>query len=411
MAGSSEVPGSSEVAGSTGLRAPLAVLAALFLIGLIVRPSLIAVGPLLPAIQGDLEMSFRDAGLLGTLPILCLGLFAPFGPRLAARLGPRNAMAACIAITVVFSLLRAVAPSAWLVIALSLGIGLGMGMAGSTLPIIVRLRAPAAPGLATGVYAFGIVVSGSASAGLAVPLAGPELDWRRSLLIIGLACAPPLVGWLRLLAPDKGHERITTGPRSLPWRHPVAWGLVAAFGLQALLYFAAVTWLPSLYVERGWSPEAAGSVVSLLNFVGIGGTVLAPLVADRYGTRRSQLLATSIAVLAGCLGVALVPDAAYLWAVVLGVSLGAIFPLALILPVDVADRPGEIGAAAALMLLGGYCVAAVGPVLLGMARDATGDFAASMWLLVALAVAQVGSAWVLSPDRLRRGIRPLAGTG
>src|SRR5688572_8376390 len=145
------------MASPPALRTPLAVLAALLLIGLVVRPALIAVGPLLPAIQGDLDISFRDAGLLGTLPILCLGLFAPFGPRLAARLGPRNAMAVCITLTIVFSLLRAVAPTAWLVIGLSLGIGLGIGMAGSILPIIVRLRAPASPGLATGVYAFGIV--------------------------------------------------------------------------------------------------------------------------------------------------------------------------------------------------------------------------------------------------------------
>jgi CP family cyanate transporter-like MFS transporter len=392
---------------STALRTPLAVLAALFLIGLVVRPALIAVGPLLPAIQADLEISFRDAGLIGTLPILCLGLFAPFGPRLAARLGPRNAMATCIALTVGFSLLRALAPTAWLVIALSLGIGIGIGMAGSILPIIVRLRSPHAPGLATGVYAFGIVVSGSASAGLAVPLAGPEGDWRRALVIIALACIPVLVGWLLLLGPDKSHERISTGPRSLPWRQPIAWALVAAFGLQALLYFASITWLPSLYVERGWSHEAAASVVSLLNFVGIGGTVLAPIVADRFGTRQSQLLTTAIAILAGCVGVAIVPDAAYLWAVVLGVSLGAVFPLVLILPVDVADRPGEIGAAAALMLLGGYSLAALGPVVLGIARDATGNFGASMWLLVALAAGLVAAAWTLSPHRLRRGIRPL----
>jgi CP family cyanate transporter-like MFS transporter len=396
------------VANPGAVRTPVAVLAALFLLGLIVRPAIIAVGPLLPAIQADLAMSFGDAGLLGTLPILCLGLFAPVGPRLAALLGPRNAIATCIAITILFSLLRAIAPSAWLVIGLSLGIGIGMGMAGSILPIVVRLRSPDWPGLATGLYAFGIVVSGSTSAGLAVPLAGPELDWRRSLAIIALACVPPLIGWLLLLGADKSHERITTGPRSLPWRQPIAWALVAVFGLQALLYFAAITWLPSLYVERGWSHEAAGSIVSLLNFVGIGGTVVAPLVADRVGTRRSQLVATAVAILAGCLGVALVPDAAYLWAVVLGVSLGAVFPLVLILPVDVADRPGEIGASAALMLLGGYCIAAAGPVLLGIVRDATGNFAASLWLLVALAAVFVASCWALSPDRLRRGIRPLA---
>jgi cyanate permease len=79
----------------------------------------------------------------------------------------------------------------------------------------------------------------------------------------------------------------------------------------------------------------------------------------------------------------------------------------LTLPVDVADRPGEIGAAASLMLLGGYSLAAVGPVLLGVARDATGDFAASVWLLVAMAVVLVAAAWTLSPERLRRGLRPV----
>src|SRR5688572_4093826 len=115
------------MASPPALRTPLAVLAALLLIGLVLRPAIIAVGPLLPAIQADLEISFRDAGLLGTLPILCFGLFAPLGPRLAARLGPRNAMAACLSMMIVFSLIRAVAPSAWLVIALSLGIGIGIG--------------------------------------------------------------------------------------------------------------------------------------------------------------------------------------------------------------------------------------------------------------------------------------------
>jgi CP family cyanate transporter-like MFS transporter len=318
-------------------------------------------------------------------------------------------MALCVAVTILFSLLRAAAPSAFLVIALSLGIGIGIGVAGSILPIVVRLRAPDTPGLATGVYAAGIVVSGSAAAVLAVPLAGPELDWRRSLAIIALACVPPLVGWLRLLGPDLHHQRITTGTRTLPWRQPIAWALVVAFGIQASLYFGAATWLPSLYVERGWSAEEAGSVVGLLNVVGIGGTVAAPLAADRIGTRRSQLLATAIAALVGFIGVAVAPDLAYLWAVVLGISLGAVFPLVLTLPVDVADRPGEIGAAASLMLLGGYSLAAVGPVLLGVARDATGNFAASVWLLVAMAAVLVAAAWTLSPERLRRGLRPVIG--
>jgi len=76
----------------------------------------------------------------------------------------------------------------------------------------------------------------------------------------------------------------------------------------------------------------------------------------------------------------------------------------LTLPVDVADRPADIGAAAALMLLVGYALSSLSPVVLGVVRDATGDFAASMWLLVVLAAALVAAVWTLSPARLRGGV-------
>ncbi len=61
---------------------------------------------------------------------------------------------------------------------------------------------------------------------------------------------------------------------------------------------------------------------------------------------------------------------------------------------------------AALMLLGGYLISGTGPVLLGLVRDATGDFGASMLLLVALNIVLVLACLALSPSRLRRGVQP-----
>jgi CP family cyanate transporter-like MFS transporter len=108
--------------------------------------------------------------------------------------------------------------------------------------------------------------------------------------------------------------------------------------------------------------------------------------------------------LLGFLGVVLVPDAAWLWAVLIGFGLGAIFPLCLTLPVDMARSPALVGALAALMLLGGYLISGIGPVLLGSVRDATGNFGASLWLLIGLAGALVGICLALTPDRLRHGV-------
>jgi CP family cyanate transporter-like MFS transporter len=116
-------------------------------------------------------------------------------------------------------------------------------------------------------------------------------------------------------------------------------------------------------------------------------------------------VASSSAALIALIGIALVPDPAYLWVTLLGLALGMIFPLVLTLPIDVTDDPRTVGAVAALMLLGGYILSSLGPLVLGAARDVTGDFTASLWLLVVGAVTLVAGCLLLSPARLRRGIR------
>jgi CP family cyanate transporter-like MFS transporter len=107
----------------------------------------------------------------------------------------------------------------------------------------------------------------------------------------------------------------------------------------------------------------------------------------------------------GTAGVAIAPDLAFGWIVILGLALGAVFPLLLNLPVDIGDDPGHAGSVAALMLLGGYILSSTGPVALGIARDLTGNFGASLWLLVGIAVVLGLLSALLSPARLRRGVR------
>jgi CP family cyanate transporter-like MFS transporter len=76
------------------------------------------------------------------------------------------------------------------------------------------------------------------------------------------------------------------------------------------------------------------------------------------------------------------------------------FPMILTLPLDLAHRPADVGAFAALMLGGGYVLAAIAPLVLGAVRDETGSFAASLWMLVALAAALVLTALAFSRERL-----------
>lgn len=389
-------------AGAPGL--PIAVIAGLFLASLALRPQLLAIGPLLPLIRDDLDLSASVAGLLTAIPVLCMGIFAPIGPHVAARLGPQRAFAAFLAAIIVFGIVRSQAGDPILVLAATFGIGVGIGMAGAVPAMIVSARLPGRPALGTGAYAGGIVAGSTLAAGLAVPLALGG-DWRTSLFSLSAASVLALLAWLVLVPADPPHTAASRPPaRALPWRNATAWLLVLVFGLQSILYYGIVSWLPNAFVERGWTVADAASLVALFNGVGLATTVGVPLVADRLGRRRPQLLVSSSVALVSLVGVIVLPDAAHLFVAVLGLTLGIVFPLSLTLPLDVADDPARVGSVAALMLFGGYILSALGPFGLGVARDLSGDFEASLWLLVATDVCLIGSVALLAPGRIRRGI-------
>jgi len=388
--------------GASSAAVPVAVVAGLFIASLAMRPQILAIGPLLPFIRDDLGLPAGVAGLLTTIPVLCMGLFAPVGPRLAARFGAGRAFVLCLSTIVGFGLLRAFAPGVPLVLAATLGIGIGIGSAGAIPSMIVSRRLPTRPAMGTGAYAGGIVAGSTLASGLAVPLAVDE-DWRRALVIISIASIGSIVAWIALVG--LGGRPGARHARRLPWRSGTAWLLIVVFGLQSVLFYGIVSWLPNVMVERGWEPAQAGALIAVFNGIGLLTTVGVPLIADHLGPRRGQLIASAATSVVGLAGVATAPDLAFLWVTILGLSLGAIFPLVLTLPLDVADDPARVGSVAAMMLLGGYILSSFGPVVLGAARDLTGNFAASEWILVVVAIVEVVACVPLSPSRLRRGIQ------
>ncbi len=382
---------------------PLTVVAGLFLASIALRPQLLAIGPLLPFIREDLGIPASVAGLITTIPVLCMGIFAPVGPRVAARLGPRLAFASCLALIGGFGLIRATVPSVELLLLATFGIGVGIGIAGAVPSMVVSQRMPSHRAMGTGAYAGGIVAGSAISAVIAVPLA-IDGDWQRALAIVSLASFGPLVAWLLLVRRD-GHDRpVEARAVRLPWGSRTAWLLVVVFGLQSLLFYGVVAWLPNALVERGWSPAETGILIGIFNAVGLITTLGVPLVADRLGSRRSQLLLAAVAGTVAFLGINLAPTLTVAWVVLLGLALGAIFPLVLTLPLDVADEPSQVGAVAAMMLFGGYILSSLGPFVLGAVRDASGGFGASLWLLAAMSVVFVACCLPLSGARLHRGV-------
>jgi MFS transporter, CP family, cyanate transporter len=385
----------------------VALLAALFLGALALRPQLVGVGPLLPEIDDDLEVSHAVAGLLGTIPVLCMGLFAPPAAYVAARLGTRTAIGACLAAIAAFGLIRAAAPGAALVLALTFPIGVGMGLAGALMPVAVKERFAHRPAFASGVYTTGINMGSALSSALAVPIAAAWGGWRAALAVFSACTILFFAAWLLLTPPARERSlrrravsRSAAAPPRLPWGRRVVWALAAVFALQSIVYYGLVSWMPDSFQERGWSDATAGALLAVMSVAALPAGLLVPYLADRGGSRRQWLALSAGALLVGTVGIAAVPDGGWAWATLAGLGIGATFPLTMTLPLDVAHEPAETGAVVGLMLGAGYSITAVGPLALGAVRDLTGSFSTSLWVLVAVAAAFVASVLPLSPRRL-----------
>jgi CP family cyanate transporter-like MFS transporter len=154
---------------------------------------------------------------------------------------------------------------------------------------------------------------------------------------------------------------------------------------MSVIYYGLVAWLPGVFVERGWDDASAGGLLVALSVAQVPAGLVVASLADGV-SRRRLLLATAIVTAAGTLGLATLPDGAWVCAVLVGVGIGALFPLVLTMPLDLASEPAEAGAIAGVVLGAGYSVAASAPVGLGAVRDLTGSFAGALWTLVGAAV-------------------------
>jgi MFS transporter, CP family, cyanate transporter len=330
-----------------------------------------------------------------------MGLFAPPAAFLSQRLGSRHALAAALAFVGVFGIVRLFVPGAAGLILLTIPVGIGMGLGNALLPVGVKERFADRPVFATGVYAAGINVGATMSSAAAVPLEHALGSWRDPLLVFSAVTIGLLVLWLVLTRVERGDRPATVvRPLALPWRSSLGWRLVAAFFFMSFVFYGLNSWLPDAYVERGWSQRSAGDLLAVLNTITIPVGFFAAWAADHIGTRRLWLGGAAALQVLSLLGVVLLPGAGWVWAVLLGVSIGPLFPLTMTLPLDAAHRPAEVAALAGMMLGLGYTLSSSGPLILGAVRDLSGGFDAVLWVLVGASALQLLVDASFSPARL-----------
>lgn len=391
---------------STGLPVPTRLLLlAIVLVAVNLRAALASLPPLVHTVQNDLGLSGATAGLLTTLPVLCMGLFAPVAHRLAQVVGREATVGAALAALLAGLLLRLAGASLPLLLLSTLLAGTGIALCGTVLPGIVKEFFADRPGVVTGVYLLAMMVGATAASALSVPLADALGSWQRSLAAWSLLAVLGLAAWLPVMRAVNDHDDPeVSGPSAtvpLPWRSPTAWLLAGYLALQSFGFYSQLAWISPSYEDSGWSARDAGLLLALWSIVQLVSGLGAPVLADRFADRRPLVALSLSACLAGLVGAAVAPEAAApLWVVLMGLGQGGGFALGLVKLVDYAPSPAASARLSALVFLVSYSSASLGPLVFGALRDGTGGFTTPYAVLAAVVVAQLSLVPRLRPGRL-----------
>lgn len=369
---------------------PLLVIG-LLLIAANLRAPVTGVGPLLDMLRAHFHLSAGSAGLLTTLPLLAFALMSPVAARLGQHHGLARSLLLAMAVLLAGILLRSSGPLVAL-FAGTLLIGGAIAVGNVLLPALVKRDFPGHVTTLTAAYALTMGIAAGLASVVAIPLSGlSQHGWNIALassaVLAGLAL---LVWWPQVRAPAKTATREHTAlPLAKPvWRYTLAWQVTLFFGLNSLVYYVVISWLPAMLQEAGFSAGRTGTLHGVLQIASaLPGLVLIPLLRHREDLRVAAVAVTLLSLL-GLSGLLLAPAWSLLWCMAYGFGAGAGIILALAF---VSLRSASVYTAAALSGMAqclGYLLAASGPTLTGLLHDRSGSWQHTLWLCMGCAIIQ-----------------------
>lgn len=375
------------------------VLPALLLVALNLRPALASLGPVLEAVRNDLQLSYATAGLLTSLPVICIGLFAPATLPLNRRFGARMTIFGTTLLIGLATLLR-LHVSLLAQLASVLLIGICLAVLSPLLNMYIKQQFADRSTRVASWVATALCMGAAIGATGTAPLS-EQYGWPMALAswaLLGFVAA----GYWQYATAAMPTARSDQPKTSMPWRQPRAWLLMLVFGLHSLVFFSALAWLAPAYIDLGLGAAQAGQLLGVFTLLQLAGTLLVSLLPSQPRDRRPALTLGGICTVAGLLGMWLAPLAApLLWMSLLGAGTAGLFALALILPLDFSDSADAAGGWTAMMCSGGYLLSALGPYVCGLLREVTGDYRSVFAMLSVISISALLLCWLLRPMHSR----------
>ena len=335
----------------------IVLIAGILMIATTLRVTFTGAAPLLDTIRSAYSLTTAQTGLLTTLPLLAFALISPLAAPVARRFGMERSLFAALLL-------------------ICAGIGGGIALGNVLLPGLIKRDFPHSVARLTGAYSLTMGAAAALGSAMVVPLALNGFGWQGALFM--LMCFPLLALFLWLPQwRSQQHANLSTS-RALHtrgiWRSPLAWQVTLFLGINSLVYYVIIGWLPAILISRGYSEAQAGSLHGLLQLATAAPGLLIPLFLHHVKDQRGIAAFVALMCAVGAVGLCFMPAHAITWTLLFGFGSGATMILGLTFIGLRASSAHQAAALSGMAQSVGYLLAACGPPLMGKIHDANGDW-------------------------------------
>ncbi|MEY8297797.1 MAG: CynX/NimT family MFS transporter [Emergencia timonensis] len=374
----------------------LFVLAIMF-IGFNLRAALTGVGPLVSMIQSDLHLSSGATGFITTIPLLAFAAMSLLVSKISAKLGEGKTILLSFLIMAAGLLVRSYLGTAGLFLGTVLA-GIGIAFGNVLLPVIIKGKFPEKAAALTSVYTASMGLFASISAAISAPLA-LHVGWRNSMAVWAILVVIGILFWLPFV-PMKMKQEQGDAVKGL-FKNPIAIWLSVFMGLQSLLFYCFVAWLPTILAVKGFDAEAAGYLFSIYQVLGIPASFITPLLAGRKNDQRWV-----VCLIAGAYVLGLLMITAFQVKAVIGIGVaicgfcsGCCLSIAMLMINTRASNAAVSGQLSGMSQAAGYILAAVGPSAMGVVFDMTQNWTITLTILIVIMIPLFMAGWNAAKDR------------
>lgn len=371
------------------------LIAGIVILGVVMRAPFTALPSILTDIATSLGVEVSSLGILTSIPLIMFALCSSLAPRLAAKFGMEKLMALVLMVMVLGSGIRVF--NLPLLFVGTVLVGATIAFINVLLPSLVAANFPKKIGFYTTIYITLMGVAATVAAMIAVPIVSAS-SWRVFILLITAVIFASFLIWLPNIRNNHRFEvKKQDRQASSIWRNKTAIAFLIFGGLQSVLFYTEITWLPTISQSVGFSKEEAGLMAGIFNLTAIPMSMIIPSILSRHTKeiRRNVMLGTSSATLVGLALMTFLPNNFILWSllhVILSFSNAALFPYMMLSFSMKTSSSQATARLSGMVQTGGYLIAAVGPGLLGYSYPL---FNSWLPLIIALALVTVVMMWTI----------------